>query len=191
MATTTTARLGLAALLTTGVFALGLQATHAKDPGSLYAGLQFSAATLEDEADFELDALIGRFGYVFSDTLRVEARLGTGLGDDTQDFTINGSPFRGTYSLDNFAGAYSLFTLPVDRAVFYAAAGFTSASADVTVETRPPLMRGRATESASETSGSWGLGVEYQIADNVWIGGEYMRYFSDLDALSLGVSVAF
>lgn len=185
--------LPLPVLLIGGTLVLGAHSVQAMESGSFYAGIQYSAATLKDETDFDLNALVARFGYVVSDLVRIEARVGTGIGDETQTVVVDGLPFSATYSIDNLAGLYTLLTLPIERIVLYAVAGVSTGKAGVSVRSLsvPPLFIGEISESSSTSSGSWGFGVEYQIVDRVWIGTEYMRYFSDVDAISIGLNISF
>jgi outer membrane immunogenic protein len=179
--------LGLAAM----VMAAGISSAQATAPGSLYAGMQYAAMTIDDEEEFDLGAFVGRFGYVLTEYVSIEGRLGLGVGDDTRTVAVGGVPLRATYSLKDLTGVYGRFTLPIDPVTLYAVAGVTSARVELTIESIPPFVPFRTTQSNRETSGSLGLGVEYRVAEQVTVGVEYMRYYSDLDAFSVGLTFNF
>lgn len=191
--TTIHARRSLATLVMGATLLAGSHGVHAAAPGSVYAGVQYSLATLDDETDFDLDVLLARVGYVVNDVLRIEARAGVGVGDDTQTVVIDGIPVSATYSVDNLAGIYALFTLPIDRILLYGVAGVTTGKSEVAIRSLsvPPRFLGEITDSGSSSSGSFGFGVEYEIVDQVSIGAEYMRYFSDVDAVGIGFTFRF
>jgi opacity protein-like surface antigen len=180
--------LGLAASLMTA----GIASAQTKAPGSLYAGVQYAAMMIEDEGEeLDLGVFIGRFGYVLTDYMSIEARLGFGVSDDSQTVVFEGVPFRATYSFKELAGIYGRFTLPLDPLTLYTVGGVTTATVELSIESVPPFLPFQVTESNRETSGSLGVGMEYRFTEQVSVDIEYMRYFSDADALSVGLKLNF
>lgn len=185
--TLTISALGLAASLMTA----GIASAQTKAPGSLYAGVQYAAMTIEDEGEFDLGVFIGRLGYVLTDYMSIETRFGLGVSDDRQTVVLEGVPIRATYSIKELAGIYGRFTLPLDPLTLYTVGGVTTATAELSIESVPPFLPFQATENNRETSGSLGVGMEYRFTEQVSVDVEYMRYFSDADALSVGLKLNF
>lgn len=108
-----------------------------------------------------------RGGVAFNDYLALEGHLGTGGSD-------------GDVELDYLAGAYAKGILPVAPEFrLYGLAGFTEVDADVD----------------TESGFSYGAGAEYDVAPNLAVGADYMRYLdesnSTFDAASVGVTFRF
>ncbi|KAA0011115.1 porin family protein [Billgrantia pellis] len=106
-------------------------------------------------------------GAQFSDYFGVEAHLGTGGSD-------------GPTELEYLVGAYAKGILPVSQELrLYGLAGFTEVDFD----------------TDQESGFSYGAGAEFDVAPNLAIGADYMRYLdkSDytFDAASVGVRYRF
>ncbi|WP_236551397.1 outer membrane beta-barrel protein [Billgrantia tianxiuensis] len=106
-------------------------------------------------------------GMKFNDYLAAEAHLGTGGSD-------------GAVDLEYLVGAYAKGILPVSQEFrLYGLAGFTEVDFDID----------------RESGFSYGGGAEFDVAPNLAIGADYMRYLdkSDytFDAASVGVRYRF
>ncbi|MCE8028696.1 porin family protein [Halomonas daqingensis] len=106
-------------------------------------------------------------GMKFNDYFAAEAHLGTGGSD-------------GPIELDYLVGAYAKGILPLSQEFrLYGLAGFTEVDFDVD----------------RESGFSYGAGAEFDVAPNLAIGADYMRYLdkSDytFDAASVGVRFRF
>lgn len=194
VSTTTRAGWTLATFALAAAVLAGSNAAHALPPGSVYGGLQAASISSDGDAeinDIKLGVLLSRVGIVVNDMLRLEGRFGVGVDDDTQVLIEDGVPIQLTTSIQSIFGAYALFTLPIDPVMLYAVAGYTTAQVEVTLETARPFPPFRLRERARENYSTFGVGIDYAFADRVSIGVEYLRYSSDIDAISLGFTVGF
>ncbi|MGM0832876.1 porin family protein [Halomonas qinghailakensis] len=108
-----------------------------------------------------------RGGAQFNDYFALEAHLGSGGSD-------------GGAELDHVAGAYAKGIVPIAPEVrLYGLAGFTEVDIN----------------NDRETGFSYGAGAEMDIAPNVSVGADYMRYLDksayDFDAASVGLKYRF
>lgn len=106
-------------------------------------------------------------GMKFNDYFAAEAHLGSGGSD-------------GSIELDYLVGAYAKGILPVSQEFrVYGLAGFTEVDFD----------------ADSESGFSYGAGAEFDVAPNLAVGADYMRYLDksdyDFDAASVGVRYRF
>ncbi|MBW6392497.1 porin family protein [Billgrantia antri] len=106
-------------------------------------------------------------GMKFNDYLAAEAHLGTGGSD-------------GAVDLEYLVGAYAKGILPVSQEFrLYGLAGVTEVDFDVD----------------SESGFSYGGGAEFDVAPNLAVGADYMRYLDEsaytFDAASVGVRYRF
>jgi len=153
--------------------------------GSTYVGGQIAQANYDVSGapDFEPTVIVARIGHFFVDNFAVEARLGTGLSDDTNRiFGTNVS-----VEIDYVFGVYGVGYLPLGDTPLslYGLAGFT---------------RGKATasalgvsESESDSDFSFGVGLQANFTPQVTGHVEYMSYLdkSDYDVTALGVGINF
>lgn len=147
--------------------------------GALYAGLNYSFFTLEnDAADADVGTLSAKVGALATPYFGVEARAGFGVDDDR----VGGVD----YSLDNFFGGYATLNLANETpATPYVIFGFTR----VELEAEGPFI----TRSDDESDFSYGVGVNIEMAPQVSGNLEYMRYYDkdDVTIDGLGVGVTF
>jgi opacity protein-like surface antigen len=106
-------------------------------------------------------------GMQFNDYFGAEAHLGTGGSD-------------GEAELDYLVGAYAKGILPLSQEFrLYGLAGFTEVDFD----------------TGSENGFSYGAGAEFDVAPNLAIGADYMRYLDksdyNFDAASVGIRYRF
>ncbi|EPC02687.1 hypothetical protein L861_10100 [Litchfieldella anticariensis FP35 = DSM 16096] len=117
-------------------------------------------------------------GAQFNDYFAVEGHLGGGGSDAEQDIETK---------LEYVVGAYAKGILPVaDRFRLYGLAGFSEVRTDVS---------GPLSGDDREGGFSYGAGAEFDMAPNVAVGADYMRYLDKsshtFDAASVGVRYRF
>ncbi|MFQ3789440.1 porin family protein [Halomonas sp. A29] len=159
-----------AALMATA-FAASAQAQQYQTPmyPQGYAGADAMFWELDPDRGPSADSVGLRLngGMKFNDYFAAEAHLGTGGSD-------------GPVDLDYLVGAYAKGILPVSQEFrLYGLAGFTEVDFDID----------------RESGFSYGGGAEFDVAPNLAIGADYMRYLdkSDytFDAASVGVRYRF
>lgn len=158
-----------ALLVGAGAFATSAQAQQSFTYPQGYVGGDAMFWSLDPERGSSSDdvGLRLRGGAQFNDYFALEGHLGTGGSDGGAD-------------LDYLAGAYAKGIFPVAPEVrFYGLAGFTEVEVS----------------DNRESGFSYGGGAEMDIAPNLSVGADYMRYLdkSDytFDAASVGLSYRF
>ncbi|MDX5434964.1 MAG: porin family protein [Halomonas sp.] len=161
----------LAAVLMATAFASSAQAQQYQMPmyPQAYVGADAMFWELDPDRGPSADSVGLRLngGMKFNDYLAAEAHLGTGGSD-------------GAVDLEYLVGAYAKGILPVSQEFrLYGLAGFTEVDFDID----------------RESGFSYGGGAEFDVAPNLAIGADYMRYLdkSDytFDAASVGVRYRF
>ncbi|WP_019022875.1 MULTISPECIES: porin family protein [unclassified Thioalkalivibrio] len=151
--------------------------------GTPYVGGQYShldADVSGVSGSWNPDALVARGGYFFNEYFAVEGRAGTGLSDDTD----NGVDVE----LDYMIGGYARGNLPVSNVVsLYGMAGVTHAEATAS--------GGGVSVTDDDTGPSYGVGAEFNVANDLGLSVEWMRYMDesdyDVDAISVGMNYHF
>ncbi|WP_290786999.1 porin family protein [Halomonas sp.] len=156
-----------AALFTTGA-ATGVQAQQAFYPQPYLGGdAMFWEVNPDNASSRDSVGLRLNGGMQFNDYFAVEGHLGSGGSD-------------GPVELDYLVGAYAKGILPVAPEFrLYGLAGFTEVDVDID----------------RESGFSYGAGAEFDVAPNLAVGADYMRYLdkSDItfDAASVGMRYRF
>lgn len=154
-----------------------------------YGGLGYSSAGADvDGVDFDLGVLYGRIGSQVDENISAEFRVGVGTSDDT----IRGSGGEATLQLDKFFGAYFRGSLPLNDVVKpYVILGFTNIDVEVSYDT----FLGSGSESDSDTDVSYGVGIDFQLDNQLIMNVEYMKIYDDeewdVSGLALGVAFRF
>ncbi|XUO83482.1 porin family protein [Halomonas sp. KM007] len=158
-----------ALLVGAGTFAASAQAQQSFQYPQGYVGGDAMFWSLDPDRGSSRDdvGLRLRGGAQFNEFFALEGHLGTGGSD-------------GNVELDYLAGVYAKGILPVSPDVrLYGLAGVTEVDFD----------RDR------ESGFSYGAGAEVDIADNLALGADYMRYLDesayDFDAASVGLRYRF
>ncbi|SEL82456.1 porin family protein [Halomonas daqiaonensis] len=117
--------------------------------------------------DFNSTGLRLRGGVAFNDYFALEGHLGTGGSD-------------GSLDLEYLTGAYAKGIVPIAPEFrLYGLAGFSEVDVD----------------ADSESGFSYGAGAEFDVAPNLAVGADYMRYLDEsnytFDAASVGVTFRF
>lgn len=186
-------KLGLIALagLLISVAGSGMASSENK----MYVGLQYGVGEYSESGiseDFETTMLMGRIGYNINPNFAIEGRLGKSLEDDDHvlpelcswcsDFTLEvdsiiGIYGRGRYELSEYFSIYGVL-------------GVSEVEATVSVADFPD-----ADNTETESSTSFGLGVDIAFSKQWAFNIEYIRYLDkddfDLDIASAGVTFGF
>jgi opacity protein-like surface antigen len=164
------------------IAALSLATVGAAHAEGLYAGALLTRTTVsfDDVGDASPMTLGAKLGMSINKNFAVEARLGTGLSDDS----IVGVDVK----VDNFAGIYGKGILPLsDVASIYGLLGYTQGK----LKFEAPGL----SESDSDSDISYGIGADFAISATTSVGVEWARLFKGdgytVEGLSLGVSFKF
>ncbi len=145
--------------------------------GHRYVGASVGFMDIENQSNNEasINHIEGRAGGYVNEFLAFEARLGTGLTDDT----VNATDFSLRYSL----GAYIRAGFPVHKQVFpYVVLGFSRAGFEA-------KTAGKSDNSA-ETDSSYGIGIDMEVV-NLSLTAEYLDMIDKNDTSFSGFSVGF
>ncbi len=123
--------------------------------GGSYSAFDYSENGLSTDLSVGAISVIG--GYQINDYVAVEARVGTGVGDDS---------YAGlTLEMDNYYGVYVKAGMPIDNFYPYALLGMTKGELS--------LSGYGLSASASESDMSYGVGLAYNVNDQVSLNVEY------------------
>ena len=152
--------------------------THVKR----YAALDIGFMTVEDgsgssTSEADITHVVGRVGGYLNDNLALEARLGTGVTDDSVD--AGGTEV--DVSLRYLVGAYLRAGAKVGDAAFpYVLLGFTRADVE-----RESLVD---SSTQAETDVSYGVGVDFNLS-GLTVAVEYANLVDKDDAVYSGFSI--
>jgi len=186
--------IGIIMILFTGLF--GSIATANAASSGTYVGVQYAATSFEtDIGNYDVGMVVGRFGMSVMQNLSVEARFGTGTGDDSVSGTVSGFSFNSTFEIDQIMGLYATGHLPVGNAFkLYGFAGVTQTEFVFSVEV-PAFPGLNSTTTESDTSLSYGAGVDINIGKAMAINLEYATYYVDsedsIGSMSAGITYSF
>jgi len=175
----------LATAIAAASFALVSSSAFANSAGTGYVGGLLSHYSYDESGVSETlnpTGITVRGGYFLVDNFALEARLGTGLSDDS----VNGLPV--DLELDQLFGVYAVGHLPVNNAFsFYGILGFSYAEATVSAP--------GVSVTADDDGFSFGAGVQVNFTPQVSGQLEYVSYLNksdyDLNAASIGLSYNF
>lgn len=160
----------------------------AADQG-LYAGVNYTQADYKESgfATVTPTALVFKLGKELTPNIAIEGRLGTGLSDD--GLTVSGVQL--TVDIDNFYGVYFKGMLPTGSITPYGLIGFTKSKLTFTGSVPGFTIAG----SDSESSLSYGVGVDFQLSKTTAINLEYAQLVKGdgykLNGFSVGVAFRF
>ncbi|MDC8802360.1 porin family protein [Halomonas pacifica] len=167
-----------AALLAAGAFATTAQANQHGFYPQGYVGGDVMFWELDPDGAGSVDdiGLRLRGGMQFNDYFAVEGHLGTGGSETVQGVEAE---------LDDLVGAFAKGILPISQEFrLYGLLGYSEVDID--------LSPGG---SARDDGFSYGAGAEYEVAPNLAVGADYIRYLDksegDFDAASLGLRYRF
>ncbi len=163
-----------------------------------YVGISVAAFNMDIGGGFGTSTAPGaslRLGMDIGDYLGIEGRLGqTADADFSGTFVTGGIPVHvgGTASVTLFS-AFARLRLPVlEPFAIYALAGGTHGSASTTLSVGLPGFFPLTFSAIGDSNSfSFGAGIEYHHASGFVLGGEYVRYFSDLGAFGLNLGYRF
>lgn len=168
-------------LTTAAALLLSMMAFGAHADG--YVGLDGSSMAIDNQLDDNLSphGVRLRLGMRISDVFDIEAHIGGGSDTRTDAF----DRFSTTY-----AGVYLKGYLPVgERSAVFALMGVAGVRHTQTLDRRD--------FSDSQSSFSYGFGLETQLTDRLDLSADYVRYtgddgpFSEISAVSLGIKWYF
>lgn len=161
-------------LLGSALLALSANAMAAADKtGRGYVGALYTMLTLSPDGapDYDLAALGVRGGYYFNKYFSVEGRLAVGTGDDTQVGI--------KVELNNVYGVYAVGHLPLsEKFQLYGLVGYTKQDVTLTDVSIPVSV------DDDDSDFSYGVGLEFDMTNNLSLGAEYVSYFSNGEVLA-------
>ena len=157
-----------------------------------YIGLNYSQYELDFNATSNTIKPTGvtlRAGAELNDMFGLEARIGTGIEDDTRSSGLGSVEFE----LDRIYGGYAKLSVPVFEMLRpYAIGGYSNVRSRTSVRAGGVLVS-RDTDSVD--GGSYGIGVVVSLAAAIGLNVEYMRYLDkddyELSAISVGIRSPF
>ena len=161
--------------------------------GQSYFGAGYHMGTYKEEGYSAANptALGFRGGMYIADNVAIEGRYSFGLSDDTVTVFVPGV---GNINVDlELESALSVFLkadLPLSpTANVYGLVGFTEASIKAKAVGYP------VTVSDSDSGLSYGLGIEFSLAEDIYAGGEYIMYIDeseyDYSGINIGITRLF
>lgn len=184
---------GAIVMLFAGLFGFTATANAAGDRP--YVGVQYATTTFESNiGNYDVGMVVGRFGLPVMKNVSVEARFGTGTGDDSISGTVSGVSFNSSFEIDQLFGVYATGHLPVGKAFkLYGFAGLTQTDFTVTVDF-PAFPALNSATSVSDTSVSYGAGVDINMG-KMALNLEYAAYYVDsedsIGSVSAGITYTF
>lgn len=161
--------------------ALALSSLSSLALANPYVGANYAMLNIDgDGVDVDLDSLVIKGGYQFNDWLSAEARVGFGIGDDT--FRDGGASYK--VKLDRLYGGYIAAGWPVNEMFYpYVIGGYTRAEVKVSAF--------GVSATGKENSASIGIGANFNFGESMAFNVEFMSYFDDTEAFSLGLAYRF
>ncbi|MCL2916464.1 porin family protein [Shewanella corallii] len=165
--------------ITTAAAAMMLMAPSVFANG--YLGGQFNYVDAETgSGGVRLPGVSFLTGYQYNDYLGLEARIGVGVGDDSN--TANGTKVE--YELDYYYGGYLVGTVPLTESFdLYALAGY--AKAEATVKANGTSVKG------DDSKFSYGGGLKWNANRNWTFSAEYLMLVEDMDSVNVGITYRF
>lgn len=182
--------------LTTISVALAALMTGGQTMAETYVGGNILATKIKEDdlGSFKFASFYGRLGTEFTENFSAEIRVGTGLDNDTNSYSIDGVPVDLKVKLKHFYGAYVRGTIPVADVFYpYAVVGYTQAKLEAKASV--PGTSISATDSDSGGDVSFGVGADIRLTSEVDLNLEYMNYYDKhditLDGFAVGVTYRF
>lgn len=172
--------------------ALVASAAQAQDLKGFYVGAGYSGLTIEADKDFTMPTLIAHAGYQLTPNVAVEARLGTGAGDDSINYDYYGVDVEEKWDVDNYFAVLAKVSLPVGEYVsVYGFGGYNRLSLEYSATAS--YMGYSASESVevSDTSLTYGAGASVNVTKQLSLNAEYQVMFDDVDSMGVSVSYKF
>jgi opacity protein-like surface antigen len=172
--------------------ALVASAAQAQDMKGFYVGAGYSALTIEANKDFTMPALMAHAGYQLTPNVAVEARLGTGAGDDSAKYNDGGVAIVEKWEVKNYFAALAKVSLPLGEYVSaYGFGGFNRLSVENSAVGSYMGYSASASVEASDTSLTYGVGASVNVTKQLSLNAEYQVMFDDVDSMGVSVSYKF
>ncbi len=156
-----------------------------------YMGASSSFADFEEKgvADLELSTIQVQTGMRFNKHFAVEARLGTGLSDDSASQVEDGINLKIDLETDYIASAFVKGIIPAGPVELYGLLGYTHAELDAKVTAVGEGIS--ISETFSDSDISYGVGLAFQptAASSIFV--EYMNFYDDDDIEISGYTLGF
>jgi len=150
--------------------------------GASFASLDYSEDGMPQELSFQ--TLSARLGTNINENFSAEFRAGFGIGDDqisVESITVDAelNKVYGLYVRGGFQATEALFP--------YAIIGYTRGTLKASAM--------GYSDSESENDTSFGVGVDFEVKENIKLNAEYLNMFdkdgADVDGFSVGFTVNF
>jgi len=160
-----------------------------------YLGVQYAVVDYNEQGfskSFSPSLLVGRFGKKINSNFSVEARMGLGVQDDTKFLPELGvSGLDASLELDSMVGLYATGHINfTESSSIYGVLGISRINGSAKVPQFPASKSSRC-----NNDGSYGIGADIGLGDNVALNIEYMQYLDksdfDLGAIAVGVVLDF
>lgn len=178
------------------IFALFIGYTNlaiSSDIEENYGGIQYSRITYTQDTygEYNPSMVIGRVGYFYDGKNPViEGRFGFGVSDDSKSVLSNTDT---TLEVSNLLGIYLTGYIPsTDSMDFYGFAGMSQVTVSTSVTTGGSGYRYTTKNRDTDTSLSYGAGMNIELGESIALNLEYANYYRKdditIDALALGLS---
>jgi outer membrane autotransporter protein len=139
--------------------------------GAVYGELGYTFLKIDAfGTSFRPDAIRGILGYDFHPNFAFEGMYAGGVNDDNKTLSINGVPTTVQSKLDYM---YGLWLKPKYVYAPYNSEAFARLG---WAHTKAKLTQAGVSQSQSNDAFAYGLGVNYHINPNFYVGGDWMRY---------------
>jgi outer membrane autotransporter protein len=175
-----------------------------------YVGVGLSQATanfdlglqeygVNDNKTYTVQRIDLQFGKSFNDFFALEARLGSAISSDNNDFNTNyqgnNIAVQSKGKLNESYGVYAIGKFPVGNITPYAMFGFTNINYTVDYSASANGMTNSQSDASSKSGISYGVGADYALNNAISIGAEFARLLdksaSKVDAFSLSLKYGF
>ncbi len=157
----------------------------------VYIGLQYGYSLYSEDVagvpDYDLGAVVGRFGAFGTANFAIEGRVGAGVQDDTQTVGVVDV----TLELESLVGMYAVGHFNFGRnSSLYGVLGFTRVEGKASAPAAPGV-----TLTGDDSDISYGIGADIGITRSIALNIEYMSYYSrgdvDINAAAIGLVFGF
>ena len=156
--------------------------------GHVYGELGYTALKIEESGSSTKPGMLrGIVGFDFNPNLAVEGLLGFGVRKDSTNVNVGGVTANVESDLRHMVGIYVKPKVMLgDGFELFGRLGYT----DTSLRSRASVAGFSASDSSSGSDWSYGLGANFNIAPQAYVGVDYMRYYNKNDVKLDGVTVS-
>jgi outer membrane autotransporter protein len=156
--------------------------------GTTYGELGYTTLKISDSGISVKPAMLrGIVGYNFNNNLAFEGMLGLGVRKDSTSTTFAGVPVDVQEDVRHIVGIYVKPKAVIgDAFEVFGRLGYAQTRVRATVSAAGVS----ASDSASDSSLSYGIGANFNVSPKMYVGVDYMRYFKKDDTKIDGFTVA-